>query len=117
MRNIVIVDPASTGYNYVQDVISRGYRPVVLQSTIDESTEEGKEFKKMIEDDIGSIEHDFEWIHEKDTYEETLEIIKGYEPLLVIPGAEQGVVLATKLANDLDVLCKIVKICELGVSP
>ncbi len=105
MRNIVIVDPVSTGYNYVQDVISRGFNPIVLQSTIDESTEEGKEFKKMVEDDIESIEHDFEWIHEEDTYEKTLEIIKGYEPFLVIPGAEQGVVLATKLANDLDVLC------------
>ncbi|MBQ6512085.1 ATP-grasp domain-containing protein [Methanobrevibacter sp.] len=105
MRNIVIVDPVSTGYNYVQDVISRGYNPIVLQSTIDESTEEGKEFKKMVEEEIESIEHDFEWIHEEDTYEKTLEIIKGYEPLLVIPGTEQGVILATKLANDLDLLC------------
>ena len=105
MRNIVIVDAASTGYNFVQDVISRGYNPIVLQSKIDETTEEGKQFRIMVENEIESIEHNFEWIHEQDTYEETLEMIKKYDPLLVIPGAEQGVVLATKLGNDLNLLC------------
>ena len=105
MRNIIIVDAASTGFNYVRDVISRGYNPVVLQSTIDDTTEEGREFKSMVERDIGEIEHEFEWIYEKETYEETLEMIKEYDPILVTPGAEQGVILATKLANDLNLLC------------
>ena len=105
MRNIVIVDAVSTGFNYVQDVISRGYNPVVLQSKITETTEEGREFKKIVENQIKSIEHNFEWIHEKETYEETLKMIKEYDPILVTPGCEQGVILATKLANDLNLLC------------
>ena len=112
MRNILIVDPASTGFNFVQDVISRGYNPIVLQSKIDETTEEGKEFKKVVENDIGSIEQEFEWIQEQDTYEETLEMVKSYNPLLVIVGAEQGVVLATKLGNDLNVLCNPIENLE-----
>ena len=31
MRNIVIVEPHSTGMNFIQDVIRRGFRLVVLQ--------------------------------------------------------------------------------------
>ena len=40
-------------------------------------------------------------IYEKDSYEETLEAVKKFDPLLVLPGNEHGVILATKLANDL----------------
>ena len=31
MRNIIIVEPGSTGYNFVEDIVRRGYNPVVLQ--------------------------------------------------------------------------------------
>ena len=39
MRNIIIVDPYSTGYNLVEDVVRRGYNPVVLE-TIQEKTKD-----------------------------------------------------------------------------
>lgn len=32
-------------------------------------------------------------------------MVKEYDPLLVLPGNERGVVLATKLSNDLNLLC------------
>lgn len=44
-------------------------------------------------------------IFEKDYYEETLEMVREYNPVLVIPANERGVILATKLANDLNLLC------------
>ena len=44
-------------------------------------------------------------IHEKDTYEETLSMVREYDPLVVVAGSEGGVVLATKLANDLNLQC------------
>ena len=44
-------------------------------------------------------------VYKKDTYEETLEMIREYDPVLVLPGAERGVRLATRLANDLGLLC------------
>ena len=34
MRNIVIVDAYSTGYNLVEDVTRRGYNPVVLATML-----------------------------------------------------------------------------------
>ena len=32
MRNIIIIDPYSTGYNIVEDAIRRGYNHVVLET-------------------------------------------------------------------------------------
>ena len=104
MRNIVIVECVSTGINYVQDILNRNYSPVVLQTKAVES-EEGKIYQKLVESSFAAIDADFELIREKDTYEETLEMVRKYDPLLVVPGSEKGVILATKLANDLNLLC------------
>ncbi|AMD17315.1 hypothetical protein TL18_04320 [Methanobrevibacter sp. YE315] len=104
MRNIVIVDPASTGINFIQDVINRNYNPIGLELNVIDD-EEHMEYKKMVNACIASIDADFEMIQEKDTYEETLEMIREYDPLLVIPAAERGVRIATKLANDLGLKC------------
>ena len=38
MRNIIVVDAISTGYNYVEDIVRRGYQPIVLNS---KQSEEG----------------------------------------------------------------------------
>ena len=43
-------------------------------------------------------------IYEMDTYEETLEMVKEYDPLLIVAGYERGVPLATKLSEDLGLL-------------
>ena len=40
MRNIIIVDPYSTGYNLVEDVIRRGYNPVVLETRQEKGVDE-----------------------------------------------------------------------------
>ena len=34
-----------------------------------------------------------------------LEMVRKLDPLLIVPGTEDGVILATKLANDLNLLC------------
>ena len=101
MRNIVIVEAISTGINYIEDVINRGFNPVVLQTKVPE-TPEAEIYIKLVEESHKSIKFDFEMINEKDSYEETLEMVKKYDPLLVIPGSERGVILATKMANDLN---------------
>lgn len=105
MRNIIIVEAISTGKNFIGDIINRGYNPIVIQSNVSGDSEEIQEYKKHVENDLNSIPYDFELLQEKDTYEETLEMVKPYNPLLVLPGNERGVVLATKLANDLNLLC------------
>ncbi len=96
MRNIVIVDILSTGFNYVDDIVKRGYNPVIVQSYGIPDTDifAEKELYKQLK-----VKADF--IEEKSSYEETLEEIKKYDPVLVLPGADSGIILANKLAHDL----------------
>ena len=91
--------------NYIKDVIRRGYGLVVLQMKNMGDNEQSNTYYQGICDELNSIEDDFVWLHEKDTYGETLEMIRDYNPLLVLPASEFGVILATKLANDLNLLC------------
>ncbi len=103
MRNIVLVDTRSTGLNYVGDVINRGYNPVVLELKFPEEHEE--EIKEEYAKGYASIDDKFDMIFERDTYEETLEAVRKLDPKLVIPASEEGVILATRMANDLNLLC------------
>ncbi len=105
LRNIVVVECISTGINYIQDIIARNYNPVVLEMAASADNEESLLYKQIVEDSYKRIKHDFDLIHEKDTYEETLAMVKELDPVLVVPGNEKGVILATKLANDLNLLC------------
>ena len=45
MRNIIVVECKSTGINFIEDIINRGYNPIVLEPKITD-TEEGKNTKK-----------------------------------------------------------------------
>ncbi len=98
MKSIIVVDVLSTGYNYIEDIVRRGYAPVSLESKV---------LRHSIECGIDSpinpdrLFHQPVMLKEQDTYEKTLEEVRKYDPVLVVPGTESGVVLATKLAADL----------------
>ena len=104
MKNIIVVECKSTGCNFIEDITNMGYNPVVLETNVAE-TEAAKEYAENIQKGYSKIKHEFDIISEQDTYEETLEMVKKYNPLLVLPGNERGVILASKLAYDLDLLC------------
>ncbi|MCR5176392.1 MAG: ATP-grasp domain-containing protein [Anaerovibrio sp.] len=99
MENIVVVDPLSTGENYINDIIQRGFRPICLWSKRNDII-----FETMSED-RNAVEHHYhdraEFLIECDTYEKTLGMVKEYAPKLIVIGGEVGVELATKLAADL----------------
>ncbi|WP_407415550.1 ATP-grasp domain-containing protein [Methanobrevibacter sp.] len=104
MRNIVVVECMSTSRNFVEDITNMGCHPVVLE-TSSADTEEARIYTEGMREGYSKIKQEFELIYEQDTYEETLEMVRKYNPLLVLPGSEKGVILATKLANDLNLLC------------
>ena len=95
----------STGINYVQDIIDRNCNPVILEVKPFDDTEEAREYQKEVEEEYKLIEADYDLIYEKDSYEETVEMVRKLDPVLIVPGTEDGVILATKLANDLNLLC------------
>ena len=103
MKNIIVVECRSTGTNYIADIKNRNYNPIVLNTKIDES-EKAKSYCEHVMSEMAKIDYDFEVINEKDSYDETLELVKKYDPVLVIPASEKGVRLATQLSHDLGLL-------------
>ncbi|MBQ9655558.1 MAG: ATP-grasp domain-containing protein [Prevotella sp.] len=100
-RNIVIVEPFSTGFNLIDDVKTRGYQPVVMSAIPPGSEEDRKiihEAKAMF---FARIPKDVPVIDENPNYDEVLAQVRSYDPLLVIVGSEFGVELGTRLASDL----------------
>lgn len=108
MRNILVVECASTGINFVQDIIDRNYNPITLELKQNDDSEETQNYVNLLNEGYKEIKSDFEVIHEKDTYEETLEMVREYDPKIIVAGTEKGVGLATRLANDLNLLCNSV---------
>ena len=102
MENIIVVDCISTGINFIEDIINRGYNPIVLE--LKPSEDIFDEYNQKIKHNYDQINEKFDMIYEKDTYEETLEAVRKVNPVLIVAGSEEGVVLATKLAEDLDLL-------------
>lgn len=100
MRNIVIVECISTGINFIEDIVNRGYNPVVMHLKAPNS-EEGKHFDEFIYEECKNIDYDFDMVFEQDTYEETLEEVRKLDSLLVLPASERGVGIATRLSSDL----------------
>lgn len=50
------------------------------------------------------IEYKYDLIFEQDSYEETLEMVRKLNPLLIVAGNERGVILTSRLSNDLGLL-------------
>lgn len=106
MKNIIVVDCISTGINFIADIINRGYNPVVLELKPEGDV---KSYQEMLNHNYDEIDENFDMIYEKDTYEETLEEVRKLDPALIVPGNERGVILATKLSNDLGLLCNSIE--------
>ena len=103
MRNIIIVGCISTGINFVEDIFNRGYNPIALDLKV-EDTQDGREFAEFVINDYKRIPCEIDMIYEGETFEETLEEVRKYDPLLIVAGHERGVPLATKLSAELGLL-------------
>ena len=100
-RNIIICEYISTGFNYIEDIRARGYEPILLDGIYIGSPEEVLLWRNIRDGVKSHIGKDVTIIPENPNYDELLELVKAYDPLLVIPGSEFGVDLATRLGSDL----------------
>ena len=103
-RNIVVVEAVSTGANFIRDIVNRNYNPIILDTRIEE-TEENQAYMEIRRIAKEKMDFDVEVLSEKDSYEETLEMVRRYDPLIIVPGSERAVVLANKLSYDLGLKC------------
>ena len=101
MRKIVVVEAISSGANYIADIIKRGYEPVSLQRKFDPDSKFYNDMLSCRQSAGEKYPCEPLTMEECDVYEETLEMVRGLDPVLVIPGSEYGVELATQLADDL----------------
>lgn len=102
MKNIIVVDCQSTGINFIRDIVNRGYSPIILELTPE--VDDIEEYWQKMELEYEKIDYDFKLIYEKESYDETLEMVRKLNPVLIVAGARNGVYLATKLSNDLGLL-------------
>lgn len=102
MRNIIVVDCISSGVNYIEDIVNRGHNPVILELLPGEADVD--EYKQKMQSNYSRIEYEYDIVFEKDTYEETLEMVRELDPLIIVAGSERGVILTTRLSSDLNLL-------------
>lgn len=99
MENILIVDAFSTGINYIDDIVSRNYKPIVLYETLPEK------HLKVFDDWRARVKNKYKdvavFLDEQKTFEETVELVKRYNPKFILPGSEGGVILAMQLTGAL----------------
>lgn len=105
MKNrIVIAEYMSTGFNFVADIISRGYEPVLLECKIpndhhliDHTLEVRESLKARLPKDITVIPFN-------EDYNVILEQVRAVDPILIIPGNDFGVPYSCRLSADLGLL-------------
>lgn len=100
-KSIVICEYISTGLNYVDDALARGYTPVLVEGTYVGAQKDVDRFRDIRERINRRMEGKVQIIKENPDYEEILRQVRETDPALVIAGSEFGVALATRLAADL----------------
>ena len=97
VRNIVIVEAISTGYNFVEDAVRRGYNPIVLEY----ETEGSDDYDSVRKESHENYYRQPTIIKINGDYDRTLKIVRELDPVLVVAGSELGVNTAVHLADDL----------------
>ena len=101
MKNkIVVAEPMSTAFNFLEDIRQRGYEPVILEAYIPEGYA-----RRLMDEErknkYARIGYPITRIKENPDYAATLREVRGLAPLLVLVGGEEGVIIGTRLADDL----------------
>ena len=100
-KHIVIVEILSTGFNYVEDALARGYRPVVVEATYPGTEEDQAIFIEAQRVARERLPEGIPCIRSGQEYAAVLEQVRAFKPVAVVAGSEFGVELATRLGSDL----------------
>jgi hypothetical protein len=100
-KSVVICEYISTGINYVDDALARGYTPVLVEGTYIGAQEHVERFRDIRERINRRMEGRVQIIKENPDYDEILRQVRETDPAVVVAGSEFGVGLAARLAADL----------------
>ena len=100
-KHIVIVEILSTGFNYVEDALARGYQPVVVEALYPGTEEDRAQFVEAQRIARERLPEGVPCIPAGESYAVLLEQVRAFDPVAVVAGSEFGVELATRLGADL----------------
>ena len=100
-KSIVICEYFSTGINYIDDALSRGYTPVLVEGQYVGSPEDVERLRAIRNRINRRMKDKVRIIEEDPDYDNVLRQVKETDPALVVAGSEFGVALAARLAEDL----------------
>ena len=100
-KSIVICEYISTGINYVDDALARGYTPVLVEGRYVGSPEDVERLREVRERINRRVKSKVKIIKEDPNYENVLRQVRETDPEVVVAGSEFGVALAARLAADL----------------
>lgn len=95
---VIIVECVSTSVNYIKDLQDQGYDPICL-----ELRSINKQFPHAHAYTVFGARQP-KVITDESTYAKTLKKVKALKPVLILPGADHGLKLATKLTHDLNLV-------------
>jgi glutathione synthase/RimK-type ligase-like ATP-grasp enzyme len=97
----MIVRCYSSAVNYIHDIRTMRFEPVLMEPYIEDEQQRAeiradyaREYK-LNGDACPRV------IYEKETYDKTLEMVRELDPLLILPGSDNGVLSALRLSKDL----------------
>ncbi len=96
MQHIAIVECVSSGRLYVDEIIARGYRPLIINTSLD--NEFIRNYREMMAKGIGDKA---DYIDEGDDFDDLVRRLKKYDIAAVFTGAENGVRLTDRLNRAL----------------
>lgn len=99
MHNIIVIEAISTGINYVSDIKKRGFHPVIMEQNACGGLKTFLQHERKIA--YAKLAAPCTIISEEECYPKTLEKVRQLNPILIVPGTEPAVPLATRLAEDL----------------
>lgn len=99
-ENIVVIEATSSGINYIPQIKRLGYNPVCVELY---PGEENKEMQRILHDLQYSLVTDEnpDILLADESYEKTLEKIKELNPILIVPGSDEGIIWANNMSYEL----------------
>ncbi|MBE6524599.1 MAG: ATP-grasp domain-containing protein [Thermoplasmata archaeon] len=94
MKYIAVVECVSSGILYVDEIISRGFKPLIVNVYMSEFTEDLVHYREMVAQRYADR---VEYIDEGPDFEAFVARLKKYDIAAVFPGSEYGVRLADRM--------------------
>ena len=99
-QKIMVVLCASSALNYIDDIRHAGYEPVILEPFVPDNQRD--EARKVFDTEYARLKGELPAVYAaKESYSDTLAMVKEINPCVILPGTDYALELATNLAFDL----------------